>query len=62
MVVWSKNMKIKFEVELDTENEQDIDLVEELLDYVNDFKEMLERPQQNLNKHSNNNNKKKAQR
>ena len=54
-------MKIKFEVELDTENEQDIDLVEELLDYVNDFKEMLEQPQQNLNKHSNNN-KKKAQR
>ena len=56
------NMKIKFEVELDTENEQDIDLVEELLDYVNDFKEMLEQPQQNLNKHSNNKTKKKAQR
>jgi len=54
-------MKIKFEVELDTENEQDIDLVEELLDYVNDFKEMLEQPQQNLNKR-NNNTKKKAQR
>ena len=52
-------MKIKLEVELDTENEQDIDLVEEILDYVNNFKEMLEQPQQNLNKHSNN--KKKAQ-
>ena len=55
-------MKIKLEVELDTENEQDIDLVEEILDYVNDFKQMFEQPQQNLNKHSNNNNKKKAQR
>jgi len=46
-------MKIKFEVELDTENEQDIDLVDELLDYVNDFKQMLEQPQQNLNKRNN---------
>ena len=42
MVVWSKNMKIKFEVELDTENEQDVDLVEELLEKLRELAEKIQ--------------------
>ena len=34
-------MKIKFEVELDTESEQDVELIEKLTVLVNDLKEQL---------------------
>ena len=42
MVVWSKNMKIKFEVELDTENEQDVDLVDELIEKLRELAEQIQ--------------------
>ena len=35
------NMKIKFEVELDTESEQDVELIEKLTVLVNDLKEQM---------------------
>jgi hypothetical protein len=34
-------MKIKFEVELDTESEQDVELIEKLTVLVNDLKEQM---------------------
>ena len=34
-------MKIKFEVELDTESEQDVELIEKLTALVNDLKEQM---------------------
>ena len=34
-------MKIKFEVELDTENEQDVEVIEKLTVLVNQLKEQL---------------------
>ena len=34
-------MKIKFEVELDTESEQDVELIEKLTVLVNELKEQL---------------------
>ena len=34
-------MKIKFEVELDTESEQDVELIEKLTALVNDLKEQI---------------------
>lgn len=34
-------MKIKFEVELDTESKQDVELIEKLTALVNDLKEQM---------------------
>ena len=34
-------MKIKFEVEIDTENEQDVEVIEKLTALVNELKEQL---------------------
>ena len=45
-------MKIKVEVEIDTENEQDLNTIEDVLYYIQDIKEILETKQQNLNKHT----------
>ena len=35
-------MKIKFNVELDTDNERDLELVDDLLERLQELKEMLE--------------------
>jgi len=35
------NMKIKIEVELDTESDQDVALIEKVADLVNELKEQL---------------------
>ena len=43
-------MKIKLEVELDTEKQDDIELVEDILFQLQELKEILETKQQNLNK------------
>ena len=40
-------MKIKFEVELDTDNKRDKEIIEELLDRLQELKEMVEYGQQN---------------
>ena len=46
-------MKIKLEVELDTEKQDDLELVEDLFEQLQDIKEILETRQQNLNKRTN---------
>jgi len=46
-------MKIKLEVEVDTENQQDLNIIEEVLDQIQDLKELFEISQQNLNKQQN---------
>ena len=46
-------MKIKLEIELDTDNQTDLDLVDDLIDELANFREILEIKQQNLNKHNN---------
>ena len=43
-------MKIKLEVEMDTEKQDDIELVEDILFQLQELKEILETKQQNLNK------------
>ena len=43
-------MKIKLEVEVDTEKQDDLELVEDLFEQLQDIKEILETRQQNLNK------------
>jgi len=43
-------MKIKLEIELDTDKQTDLDLVDDLMDELANFREILETKQQNLNK------------
>jgi len=45
-------MKIKLEIELDTDEQTDLDLVEDLINELSNFREILETKQQNLNKHN----------
>ena len=35
-------MKIKIEIEIDTENEQDLNTIEEVIEKLRDLKEMME--------------------
>jgi len=46
-------MKIELKLELDTEKESDLELIEDVLYYIQDIKEILETRQQNLNKRTN---------
>ena len=43
-------MKIKLEIELDTDKQTDLDLVDDLINELSSFREILETKQQNLNK------------
>jgi len=43
-------MKIKFEVEVDTEKQRDMELVDEIIFQLQDVKDMLDEYQENLNK------------
>ena len=43
-------MKIKLEIELDTDEQTDLDLVEDLINELSNFREILIAKQQNLNK------------
>ena len=47
-------MKIKFEVELDTEKQKDLDIMEDVIFHLQDVRELLEERQENLNKSNNN--------
>ncbi len=50
-------MKIKLEVELDTDKQTDLNMVEDVLCQLNDVRELLEDHEDNLNnntKHKNN--------
>ena len=51
-------VKIKLEIELDTDKQTDLDLVDDLLDELTSFREILETKQQNLNKRPVNTNRK----
>jgi hypothetical protein len=42
-------MKIKLEVELDTDKKTDLNMVEDVLDQLNDVRELLEDYEENLN-------------
>lgn len=42
-------MKIKLEVEIDTEKQNDLALVEDLFEQLQDVRELLEEHQENLN-------------
>jgi len=46
-------MKVKLEVELDSDKKEDLELIEDVLYYIQDIKEILETRQQNLNKRTN---------
>ena len=46
-------MKVKLEVELDTEKQQDLDIIEDVIYHLQDVRELLEEHQQNLNKRTN---------
>ena len=48
------NMEIEVKVLLDTEKQQDLDMIEEVLFQLQDIKELLEVKQQNLNKRTTN--------
>jgi hypothetical protein len=43
-------MKIKFEVELDTEKQRDMELVDDIIFQLQDVRDLLEDYQENLNK------------
>lgn len=43
-------MKVKFEIELDTDNEKDLAKIEEVLHHLQQVKEILEKLDQNLNR------------
>jgi len=45
-------MKVDINVEFDTDKPQDLELIEDVLYYIQDIKEILETKQQNLNKHT----------
>jgi len=50
-------MKVKLEVELDTEKQKDLDMIEDVIYHLQDVREILEEHQENLNnstKHKNN--------
>ena len=47
-------MKIKLEVELDTEKQRDLDMVEDVIFHLQDVRELLEERQENLNRSNNN--------
>lgn len=47
-------MKVKLEVELDTDKETDLNMIQDLMDQLDDFRDILEAKQQNLNKRTNN--------
>ena len=47
------NMKVKIEVELDTEKQNDLDMIEDLFFQLQDIREILEDRQKNLNKRNN---------
>lgn len=51
-------MKIKLEIQLDTDDQTDLDLVDDLMDELANFREILEAKQQNLNKRVANTNRK----
>jgi hypothetical protein len=44
------SMKIKFEVELDTEKQRDMELVDDIIYQLQDVRDLLEDYQENLNK------------
>ena len=46
-------MKVKIEVELDTEKQNDLDMIEDLFFQLQDIREILEERQKNLNKRDN---------
>jgi len=46
-------MKVKLEVEVDTENPSDLQRIQEVLNQIEDLKELFEVSQQNLNKQQN---------
>ena len=54
-------MKVNVNVEFDTDNKEDLDLIEDVLYYIQDIKEILETKQQNLNKRTNTTKKKVQQ-
>jgi len=43
-------MKIKFEVEVDTEKQRDMELVDEIIFQLQDVRDLLDEYQENLNK------------
>ena len=43
-------MKIKIEVELDTEKQRDLELVDDIIFQLQDVRDLLEEYQENLNK------------
>lgn len=43
-------MKIKVELELDTDNQKDLDKIEEIVVYLQQVKDLLDTKNQNLNK------------
>ena len=45
-------MKIKLEIELDTDKLTDLDLIDDLMDELTSFREILETKLQNQNKHN----------
>ena len=50
-------MKVKLEVELDTDEQKDLDMIEDVIYHLQDVRELLEEHQENLNnntKHKNN--------
>ena len=49
-------MKIKLEVEIDTEKQNDLALVEDLFEQLQDVRELLEEHQENLNNNTKQNN------
>ena len=51
-------MKIKVEVEIDTDNQQDLDLVDDLMDQLDNVREILAVKTQNLNNRAVNTNRK----
>ena len=52
--LWSKKMKIDVNVQFDTDKKEDLDLIEQLLFELQDVKELLEIKKENLNKRTNN--------
>ena len=57
--LWSKKMKIDFNIQFDTDKKEDLDIVEELLFQLQDIKEIIEVKQENLNKRTTNKNKRR---
>ena len=45
-------MKIKLEIELDTDKQTDLELVDDIINELTSFREILEQRNKNLNKHS----------